>query len=199
MPTVTRASRPLLLGAILAASTLILAAGCAGASAPASPSGSASPSGAAPSTPPASPDPAGGGTSGDPGDPDTGVGGPVDPTPVDPGAGQPALVTPIPGRLDPHPVAPTALQASVDGRHVLVKVSWYGGIEPCSVLDSVVVDRSDHAIALTVIEGSSDRAAVCAEIAMLKATIVDLGELERGAWTISAPNSDATPVQLTID
>lgn len=86
----------------------------------------------------------------------------------------------------------------MDGRHVLVKVSWYGGVEPCSVLDSVTDERTDRTIALTVIEGSSNLTAICPEIALLKATIVDLGELEPGAWTITAPKSDATPIQLTI-
>ena len=124
---------------------------------------------------------------------------PVDPTPVDPGAGQPALVVPEPGRLNPHPVAPTLLQASVDGHHVLVKISWYGGVAPCSVLDSVRVDKGAGTIALTVIEGSSDLTAICPDLAMLKATIVDLGELEPGPWTISAPGSDAAPIQLTIE
>ena len=78
------------------------------------------------------------------------------------------------------------------------EVSWYGGVAPCSVLDSVTVDRAPGTIALTVIEGSSDLAAVCPEIAMLKATIVDLGELEPGNWTITSPNGDASPIQLTI-
>jgi hypothetical protein len=124
---------------------------------------------------------------------------PVAPTPVQPGAGQPALVSPEPGRQNPHPVAPTLLQASVDGRHVLVKISWYGGVAPCSVLDSVRVARSQGAIELTVIEGSSDLSAVCPDLAMLKATIVDLGELEPGPWTISATGSDAAPIDLTIE
>jgi hypothetical protein len=200
MPTVTRASRPRFLAAMVAVISLTLA-GCGATTGPAAASPSAPPTAATPtpSDPAASTDPAGGGTSDDPGASGAGVGGPVDPTPVDPGAGQPALVVPVPGRLDPHPVAPTALQASVDGRHVLVKVSWYGGIEPCSVLDSVTVERGDHTIALTVIEGTSDRSAICPEIAMLKATIVDIGELEPGAWTISASTGDAAPIQLTID
>jgi hypothetical protein len=60
------------------------------------------------------------------------------------------------------------------------------------------VDRGASSIALTVIEGSSDLDAVCIEIAMLKATIVDLGELAPGTWTITSPNSDAAPIQLTI-
>jgi hypothetical protein len=143
----------------------------------------------------------GGAGGGVPGDPGTGNASdlplPVDPTPVDP-AGQPTLVIPRPGQQNVHPVAPTLLQASVDGRRVLVKVSWYGGVEPCSVLDSVRVAKGAGTIALTVLEGSSDPTAICPEIALLKATIVDLGELEPGTWTITAPGSDAAPVQVTI-
>ena len=44
----------------------------------------------------------------------------------------------------------------------------------------MLVAKGDGTIALTVIEGSSDRTAICPEIAMLKATIVDLGELDAG-------------------
>jgi hypothetical protein len=143
-------------------------------------------------------EPGSAGTGGNPGTDGPIVSEPIAPTPVDPGANQPALQVPKPGQHDPHPVAAQSLQASVDGRHVLVKISWYGGVAPCSVLDSVKVDRGASSIALTVIEGSSDLDAVCIEIAMLKATIVDLGELAPGTWTITSPNSDAAPIQLTI-
>ncbi len=184
---------------ILALVAALVIASCSGSAAPSpSPQPSAPPSaGPIASEPPASVDPgnAGGGTSGDPG---TGVGGPAGPTPVDPGAGQPALVIPKPGQLDPHPVSPQQLQASVDGRHVLVKITWTSGVEPCYTLDSVKVERSGMTIALTVLEGSSDPNAMCIEIAMVKATIVDLGELEPGTWTITAPNSEAAPITLTI-
>jgi len=122
----------------------------------------------------------------------------VDPTPVDPGAGQPAIVIPRPGQKNPHPVGATTLQASVDGRHVLVKVTWYSGVEPCSVLDSVKVARSGSEISIGLVEGSSDLNAICIEIAQLKATIVDLGDLAPGAWTIRATTGDAQPIQLTI-
>ena len=47
-------------------------------------------------------------------------------------------------------------------------------------------------------EGSSDLAVMCIEIAQLKATIVDLGDLLPGAYTISAPSSEARPVQISI-
>jgi hypothetical protein len=195
MPTIRGATSPFL--ALLAVLTL---AACSGAAAPgASPEPSAAPSaGPVASEPPTSSDPGnvgGGGTSGDPG---TGIGGPAGPTPVDPGAGQPSLVIAKPGQLDPHPVSPQQLQASVDGRHVLVKITWTSGVEPCYVLDSVNVQRSGMTIALTVFEGSSDRNAMCIEIAMIKATIVDLGELEPGTWTITAPDGEAAPITLTI-
>jgi len=196
MPTVQRARRPLLPIAVLALA--ITTGACSGAAASAPPSSSPSPaSSVAPSVdlPSPSTEP-GGGASGDPG---TGVGVPVDPTPVDPGAGQPALQVPKPGRLNPHPIAPETLQASVDGRHVLVKISWYSGVPPCAVLDSVKVERSDTTIALTVIEGADQADAICIELAMLKATIVDLGELDAGAWRIVAPTGDAAPIELTLD
>ncbi len=122
---------------------------------------------------------------------------PPDPTPIDPGAQAPTLVIAKPGQLDPHPVGAQRLQASVDGRHVLVKVTWTSGVEPCNVLDSVRIDRSDHQIALAVIEGSSNRDAMCIEIAMIKATIVDLGDLEPGTGTISSPNGEAPPIEVT--
>ena len=198
MPTSRRGASPFpALVTLLVFSTL---AACSGAAAPsASPQPSAPPS-AAPiaSQPPASGDPgnaAGGGTSGDPG---TGIGGPAGPTPVDPGAGQPALVIPKPGQLDPHPVSPQQLQASVDGRHVLVKITWTSGVEPCYVLDSVVVSKDGTTIDLTVVEGSADQTAVCIEIAQAKSTIVDLGDLEPGTWTINATNSQIPPVTITV-
>jgi hypothetical protein len=187
---------------ILAAVTLF-AAGCAGAAAPsASPSSSIAPSGDP--TPSAvdlpTTDPGGGGSSGntgsgvvDPGLP-TNPGDPNDPT----GGAQSQLVRPRPGQKDPHPVAPSKLEASVDGRRVLVKVSWYGGVEPCSVLDSVKVERSGTDIGITPLEGTGDPGAMCIEIAVLKATIVDLGELDAGTYRITAPSGDATPLEITV-
>lgn len=187
----------------LAASLVVLAlsAGACVSSAGASPT----PSALVSMPPVASPTPSGGELSGNPGDgvastgaPGSGAGAPIGPTPVDPGANQPKLEIPKPGQQNPHPVGVQTLQASVDGRHVLVKVTWYGGVAPCSVLDSVKVDRGAGTIALTVIEGSSDLTVACPEIAMLKATIVDLGDLTPGSWTISSSTGDAAPIQLTI-
>jgi hypothetical protein len=140
----------------------------------------------------------GGGSAGDPGS-GVGPGVPQDPNPVDPiGGQQPVIVQPLPGRLNPHPVAPVKLEASLDERHLFVKVSWYGGVEPCSVLDSIRVTRSGFEIAVVPFEGASDVRVACIDIAMLKATIVDLGEPDPGTWRISSPGSDAPPVEVTI-
>ena len=140
----------------------------------------------------------GGGSSGGSGGSGIGIGIPVVPGPVGPGPGQPTLVVPRPGQLNPHPMSPEKLEASVDGRHVLVKVIWTSGVEPCNVLDSVQVDREGRTFAITVLEGSGDPNAVCIEIAQQKATIVDLGELDPGLISIVAPNGNAAPLNIQI-
>ena len=189
MNTPTRLHRPL---ALVALATVLTIGACAGAAAPAA---SSSPPPASPSPSAPTDLPGGGGSSGDPG---TGIGGPVDPGPVDPGTDKAKLVIPKPGQLNPRPLPAATLEATVDGRRVLVKATWWSGVEPCYVLDSVKVERSDNEIAITLIEGSSDLNAACIEIAMQKATIVDLGELEPGTYTISSPGGDATPVIVTV-
>lgn len=186
-----RAFRPLPIAALAAILTL---GGCSSAAAPSAPPSASPPA----QDLPASVAPGGGdGTTGNPG---TGIinPDPAVPGPVDPGVAQPKLVVAKAGQLNPHPVTATNLQASVDGRRVLVKVSWYSGVEPCNVLDSVKVERDGTNIAITPIEGMGDPNAVCMELAVLKATIVDLGELEPGTYTISAPNSEATPIEITV-
>jgi hypothetical protein len=190
MNTPTRLRLPLVLAEFVVAFTL---GACSSAAAPAS-------------TPPTTDDPSasaiggsasgGGGSSGDTG---TGViGGPVDPVPVDPGTGQAKLVIALPGRLNPHPVGVSLLEPSVNGHHVIVKITWYSGVAPCSVLDSVKVDRAANEIALTIIEGSSDQSAICIEIAEQKATIVDLGDFQPGEYKIFSPVGDAPPITITV-
>lgn len=183
-----RASRPLLTAVLAATLTLGACSAAAPSTAPTpSPTANDLPASIAP----------GGGAGGNTGtgviNPDPGA-----PGPIDPGAGQPKLVVARAGQLDPHPVTASNLQASVDGRRVLVKISWYSGVEPCDVLDSVKVERDGTNIALTPIEGMGDPNAVCMELAVLKATIVDLGELEPGTYQITAPNSEAKPIEITV-
>lgn len=188
----TSPHRPLVLAALAAVLTI---GACASGAAPAASSSPSSPPSASPSSSAPTDLPGGGGSSGDPG---TGIGGPVDPAPVDPGTGQAKLVVPKPGQLNPRPLPAATLEVSVDGRRVLVKATWWSGIEPCNVLDSVKVERSGNDIGITLIEGTGDPNAICIEIAEQKATIVDLGELEPGTYTIGSPGGDATPVTITI-
>jgi hypothetical protein len=182
MKTPASLYRPVAIVGLVAALTL---GACASGAAP-----------AASASPPAPTSVPGGGSSS--GDPGTSIGSGVNPVPVDPGAGQPTLVVARPGQLNPRPLPAAMLEASVDGRHVLVKATWWSGVEPCNVLDSVKVERSGFDIAITLIEGTSDLKAICIEIAMQKATIVDLGELEPGTYTITSPGGDAAPLTITI-
>jgi hypothetical protein len=166
--------------------TLALAACAGGAASSPAPGSSASPS--APST------------IGPSTDPDQGVVGPSDPGP---GAGAGGadggdLVMPHPGTVNPHPVAVETIETNLDGRHLTVKLTWTSGVEPCYVLDSVVVSREGTDIALTVVEGSADPSVMCIEIAKRKSTIVDLGELEPGVYTIRATDSQIPPVTAPV-
>jgi hypothetical protein len=186
-PTVRR-SLPFVLG-LVAAITL---SACAAGGASSTPVGDGT-------TPTPGASQGGGGSSGGPGGGDTGTGvSPSDPGSGDQGQGQAMIVLPKPGQLKPHPVGMTLLEAAVDGRRVTVKVSWYSGVEPCYVLDSVRVDEGANEFVLTVIEGTSDPNAACIEIAMYKATIVDLGELEPGEYTIRASQGEAPPITVTV-
>ena len=146
-------------------------------------------------SPPASTSPGGAGS-----EPNPGTGGTTSP----PASGEPSapapvatIVVPKPGRLDVHPVGATAIEARVDGRHVTVKLTWWSGVEPCNVLDSVGVETAGSHVRLTIREGADRRDVACIEIAMLKATVVDLGELAPGTYTISA-GGDASPVQVVV-
>ncbi len=138
----------------------------------------------------------GGGSGGAPG---SGITIPDFPPPG--GGGQPGenptIVVPKPGRLNVHPVGASRIEARVDARRVLVRVSWWSGVEPCYVLDSVLVERTGMNVTITIREGADRLDVACIEIAMLKATIVDLGELEPGTYTVSA-GGEAAPIQVTV-
>ena len=182
--------------ALIAALALTFGA-CSSAAAPSAP-----PSAPAPSPSPSQPPSAG---------PSSGPDDPVT-QPADPGAGGGSsgsggiggggdggdLVIPHPGTINPHPVSVQSIVTNVDGRHVTAKLTWTSGVEPCHVLDSVVVSRDGSAIDVTVVEGAADANAICIDLAKTKSTIVDLGELEPGTYTIAATNSQIPPVSVTV-
>jgi hypothetical protein len=117
--------------------------------------------------------------------------------------GQPALLVPKPGQLNVHDVGIDELTARVAGRHVVLNAHWASGVEPCNVFDSVAVTRDATKITVAIREGSSadvtQRGVACIEIAMLKVTAIDLGDLEPGAYTIAASEGTAPPIEVTVD
>jgi hypothetical protein len=134
-----------------------------------------------------------------PSDPDTGV-----VSPSDPGLGGGGIgggdkpVVPRPGTINPRPVSVEKIEPTIDGRHVTVKLTWTSGVEPCYVLDSVEVQRDGNAFLLTVLEGAGQQDVMCIEIAQTKSTIVDLGELDPGTYTIEVASSDLPPITITV-
>jgi hypothetical protein len=202
-PTVARPSRRTL--ALALPLTLIIAA-CSAAAAPTATPAAPSPR-ATPTAVPgdgASINPGGGGNAGggsDPGNP--GGGGIIFPLPPLPGddplLGDATVVTPKAGTLNPHPVNVQLVRATVQDGHVIVEARWYSGVEDCYPTDSVQVDIDEDAktIRVVVLEGNAAGDAMCIEIAVLKATAVDLGALAAGTWTISA-EGDARPIELEV-
>jgi len=176
---------------------VIALAGCATGTAP-GPSSS-------PTIPPPTPTPVPGASGGSTGSGNSGsngggsVVGPGGPGGGDVLAGQAKFVVPIRGQLDLHPVSVQGLRASVDGRDVKVELRWWSGVAPCSVLDSVTIERDEDAqtIRLTAVEGHGPQDVACIDIAQLTATIVDLGELAPGGWVISA-TGDAAPLTVEV-
>jgi hypothetical protein len=142
------------------------------------------------------------GTGTDPGFPGGGIvfPFPIAPTPVDdPLLGDATTVMPVPGRLNPRPVNVQLVRAAVDHGNVRAELRWWSGVEECYATDSVQVDRDDGAksIRLTVIEGTNQGDMACIDIAVLKATVVDLGDLAAGTWTISA-EGDAPAITVEV-
>ena len=176
------------LGLVLAVLVVPGLAGCSSA-------GASSPASVTPSLPSASLAPRE--------DPDSSVG--IDlPAPSD----DPALidplgrvVTPKPGQLDVRAIPAQTLSAAVDGRRVTVSIDYTSGVEPCYILDSIVVAVGADAgtFAITLREGHGPGDVVCIEIAESKRAIVELGELAPATYTISDATGGGAPITVTID
>jgi hypothetical protein len=152
---------------------------------------------AAPSaSPPADASPSSGPDSPVTDDPNAPIGTDVPPGTSDPGKG-PFLIA-KPGQLEIHPVRLDALAAAVDGRHVVVTTTWTSGVEPCYVLDHVFVATGGRSFTITVFEGHGPGDDICIEIAQIKQTQVDLGELAPGTYTIADSQRGVAPIEVTV-
>jgi hypothetical protein len=132
--------------------------------------------------------------------PDTPIGTDVPPN----GGGDPGgigggdFIVPKPGQLEPRPVRIDKLTAAVDGRHVVITAAWTSGVEPCYVLDTVIVARGDKSFAITLREGHGPEQVMCIEIAQMKQTRIDLGELDPGTYAITDSQGAAPPIQVIV-
>ncbi len=181
-----RTHRP---GAILVMNlaAVVLAAACSAGSA-ATTAPTASPPAASP-TAPVGPSEPGTNPSDNPG---PGGGGNLGPGVRNP------LVVPKPGQLDVHPIAADSFAAQVDGRHVVLTITYTSGVEPCSILDTIVVQRGDGSFAVTLREGHGPGDQVCIMIARFMKTQVDLGQLDPGTYTITDTMRGAAPIQVVV-
>lgn len=85
-----------------------------------------------------------------------------------------ALVEPRPGMAGVHPIGFERVRPLSGG--TTLRVIFWSGVEPCSVLDSVEVEESDEEVTITLYEGHDPNATdvACIEIAMKKAVDVEL-------------------------
>jgi hypothetical protein len=86
----------------------------------------------------------------------------------------------------------------VDGRNVTITIDWWSGVEPCTILDSIVVERGEGAFAITLREGRGPGEVACVAMAEKHRAFVDLGQLEPGTYTISDATGGATPIEVVV-
>jgi hypothetical protein len=115
--------------------------------------------------------------------------------PIDPGA---PFVEPRPGQLDVRPIAMDALEATVDGSTITVIATWTSGVEPCSVLDSIVVERSANTYTITLREGRGPEEIACIAIAVQKQTRFEIRDVAAGTWSIQDAQGGAPSIEVAI-
>ena len=109
------------------------------------------------------------------------------------------MVVPKPGQLDVRAISAETLSATTTGRNVTLTIDYTSGVEPCYILDSIVVAVGDAGtFAITLREGHGPEDVACIEIAESKRTIVELGELAPGTYTISDTTGGAAPITVTV-
>ena len=133
--------------------------------------------------------------------PDTPVSAPPSDPSVDPSAppvgAKPVL--PKPGRaVNVHPIAADSLSARVDGSTILVKATWWSGVEPCTIFDSIVVDQGEGTYTVTLREGNSPQEIACIAIAEQHVTEFEIPNVAAGTWTILDSGGTAPPVEVTV-
>lgn len=163
----------------------LVAAACSGAAAPSAPPtdapGTPPPSGAPPTDVPPG-DPLGWG----------GSGGDVAPD----GA---KIVEARPGQLEVHEVQAESIVARLDGRRLIVAVTWWSGVEPCTILDTVVVASEPDGYSITLREGRGPEEVACIAVAEQHRTFIEFpDELEPGTYTIRDGAGGAPAIEVVV-
>lgn len=171
-----RRSRRLGVG-LLSLSLLLVA--CSAAAAPSASPPPASPSPDAPVTAPPS----------DPADPS------LDPGGIGDGA---KIVVPKPGQLDVHDIRADSLTARADGSTIIVTATWFSGVEPCNILDTVIVSKGQGSYAITLREGHGPQDVACIAIAELHKTEIAIPDVAPGTYQITDAAGGAAPVEVTV-
>ncbi len=131
---------------------------------------------------------------------------PITAPPSDGSVGQPDpggigggnLVVPKPGQLDVRDVPADALAARVDGSTIIVTATWTSGVEPCNVLDHVVVTKGDGSYAITLREGHGPEDVVCIAIAEQHRTEIAIPDVAPGTYQITDATGNAAPIEVTV-
>jgi len=108
------------------------------------------------------------------------------------------LVFPKPGQLDVHTVAADEFSATVDGSTIRVEATWTSGVEPCSTLDSVVVERSEGAFSIAIREGHGGGDVACIMIAVQKRTVFEIPDVAPGTYTIRDAGGNAPDIEVVV-
>jgi hypothetical protein len=119
---------------------------------------------------------------------------------TDPGPGVGAKpIVPKPGQaINVHPIPAEGLEARVDGNKIIVTAIWTSGVEPCTILDSIVVDKGEGTYTVTLREGNSPQEIACIAIAEQHITEFEIPDVNAGTWTIQDSGGLATPVEVTV-
>ena len=123
---------------------------------------------------------------------------PADPS-QDPGIVDGAkVVVPKPGQLDVHDVSADSLTARVDGSTIVVTASWFSGVEPCNVLDTVIVAKGEGSYSITLREGHGPEDVACIAIAELHKTEIAIPDVAPGTYQITDGTGGAAPIEVTV-
>ncbi|GAA0968507.1 hypothetical protein GCM10009555_014040 [Acrocarpospora macrocephala] len=84
----------------------------------------------------------------------------------------PSMAVAVGNTINPRKIPWTEVKPVADG----LEIFWWSGVEPCNSLDRVDVTYSATEVTVTLWEGTTDKDAICIEIAIEKKTIVKLSE-----------------------